>query len=108
MSAPLAAAVMGSAAGLFVFAVCAVLWRLGASHQAAATAQTALLLALGGIAFIGFTPRPTARMQRIRVPISRARPPAWFPHEPDLAPLIAACAGGPLLLGSAAAFLLFR
>ena len=99
---------MGCLAGLAVFAVCAALWRLGDTRAAEAAAQTALLLALVSIALAGLFPRATPRMTRIRVPVSRAMPPMWGPREPDISPLIAACAGAPALAGALAAFLIFR
>ena len=103
-----AAAVSGSLAGLLVFAVCAALWRMGLAGDAATAAQTALLMTLLGMALVSLYPRPTARMTRIRVPISRALPQTWWAREPDVTPLIIACAGAPVVAGAAAALIVFR
>ena len=48
------------------------------------------------------------RLRGARVPINRALPPAWWPRDPDSVSLLAACVGGPLVIGAGAAVLLFR
>ena len=68
---------------------------------------TALLVALASIAGAAALDGP-ARMRRARVPIGRVLPPSWWPRESDSVPLIAACVGGPLVIGAGAAMLLFR
>jgi len=104
---PLAAAFLGVALGVAVFIVVAGLWRAGATNAAALTAETAFLAALTAIAGIAVLARP-ARLRRARVPISRALPRAWWPRDPETFPLLLACAGAPLVIGSGAAVLLFR
>jgi len=105
--APLIAALCGTLLGLATFVVVAGLWRAGATHAAALTAETAFLAALTVIAGVSVLSRP-ASLRRARVPISRALPRAWWPRDNDSVPLIAACAGGPLVVGAGAAILLFR
>jgi hypothetical protein len=70
-------------------------------------AETALLIALACVAgFVLFD--GNTRLRGARVPINRALPPAWWPRDPDSVSLLAACVGGPLVIGAGAAVLLFR
>jgi len=105
--APLIAALCGSLLGLATFVIVAGLWRAGATHVAALTADAAFLAALTVIAGVAVL-APPARLRRARVPISRAIPRAWWPRDTDSVPLLAACAGAPLVIGAGAAVLLFR
>ncbi len=105
--APLMAALVGSLAGLAVFALCAALWRAGEIRTAETAAQTAVLVALLSTAVAALTPRQRLRMLRVRVPTSRAVPLQWMPREPDMSALLAVCAGTPLLVGAAAAWVVF-
>jgi len=104
---PLVAAFTGVLLGVAIFLIVAGLWRAGATHAAAATADAALMAALTGIAVVAVIGRP-AKLRRARVPVNRALPRAWWPREVDTVPLLAACAGAPLVLGAGAAVLLFR
>lgn len=107
VAAPLLAASFGAALGLVTFLVTAWLWRHGAAHAASLTADSALLFALVCIAAFALLDGP-ARLRRARVPIGRAMPPAWWPHDSDTVPLLAACVGMPLVIGAGLAALLFR
>jgi hypothetical protein len=107
LPSPVVAAVCGVLLGVGIFVLVAGLWRAGATHAAALTADTTLMAALTGIAAVALLGRP-ARLRRARVPVSRALPRAWWPRDADAAPLLAACAGAPLVIGAGAAVLLFR
>jgi hypothetical protein len=104
---PLVAAVCGVLLGVAVFVIVAGLWRAGATHAAAFTADATFMAALTALAGIAVLARP-AKLRRARVPISRALPRAWWPRDVDTFPLIAACAGTPLVISAGAAVLLFR
>ncbi len=93
--------------GVVIFAIVAGLWRAGATHAAAFAAEAAFLVVLTGIAAVALLARP-AKLRRARVPVSRALPRAWWPRDADTFPLLAACAGAPLVIGAGAAVLLFR
>lgn len=99
--------VCGAFLGVLTFALTAWMWRVGATHAAMLTAQAALLVALTCIAAFAVIGRP-ARLRRARVPIDRALPQAWWPRDSDSMPLLAACAGAPLVIAAGAAVLLFR
>jgi hypothetical protein len=106
--APLVATTCGVLLGLLTFVVSAWLYRTGQMHIATTIASAALLASLASIAGAAVIDGP-ARMRRARVPIGRALPQAWWPRENDgSVPLLAACVGGPLVLGAGAAMLLFR
>lgn len=107
LAAPLRAASFGAALGLLTFLVTAWLWRQGNGHAASLMADSALLVALVCIAAFAVLDGP-ARLRRARVPIGRAMPPAWWPHDNDTVPLLAACVGMPLVIGAGLAALLFR
>lgn len=104
---PLVGALCGAVLGLLAFAVVATMWRLGAPHLAAATAEAILLLTLVGVAaaIVGGQP---ARLRRARVPVGRAVPHQWWPPQRDPVPIVAACVGAPLAAGVGAAVLLFH
>ena len=99
----------GGLAGLWALPsiVLMSLWRAGATHAAAFTADATFLVVLTGIAGVAVLARP-ARLRRARVPISRALPRQWWPQDSDTIPLLAACAGAPLAIGAGVAVLLFR
>jgi uncharacterized membrane protein (UPF0136 family) len=105
--APYVATLCGIFLGLLTFVVAAWLYRTGGMHLATTVASAALLVALASIAGAAALDGP-ARMRRARVPIGRVLPPSWWPRESDSVPLIAACVGGPLVIGAGAAMLLFR
>lgn len=107
MAAPLVAASFGAALGLLTFLITAWLWRHGDPSAASLTADAALLVALVCVAAFAVLDGP-ARLRRARVPIGRAVPPAWWPHDNDTVPLLAACVGMPLVIGAGLAALLFR
>jgi hypothetical protein len=107
LSAPFLATLFGTLLGIATFLASAWLSRHGAGQLAQVTAEGALLAALACIAAFAVLDGP-ARMRRARVPIDRALPRSWWPREHDATPLLAACAGAPLILGAGAAFLLFR
>ena len=107
MAAPLVAASFGAALGLLTFLITAWLWRHGDPSAASLTADAALLVALVCVAAFAVLDGP-ARLRRARVPIGRAVPPAWWPHDNDTVPLRAACVGMPLVIGAGLAALLFR
>ncbi len=104
---PVLAALSGIVVGVVVFMLVAGLWRAGATNAAAFTADASFLTALTCIAAAALFARP-ARLRRARVPVSRALPRAWWPRDTDTFPLLAACAGTPLVIGAGAAVLLFR
>lgn len=104
---PIVAALCGVLLGLAIFMIVAGLWRAGATHAAAFTADATFLVVLTGIAGVAVLARP-AKLRRARVPISRALPRQWWPRDSDTIPLLAACAGAPLAIGAGAAVLLFR
>lgn len=101
------AASFGAALGLLTFVVTAWLWRHGATGAASGTADAALLLALVCIAAFAVLDGPT-RLHKARVPIGRVLPPQWWPEDSETVPLLAACVGGPLVVGAGLAALLFR
>ena len=107
MPAPFVAASCGVLLGTLTFLATAWLWRSGATHAAALTAEVALLLALTCVAAFAVLAGP-ARMRRARVPIDRVVPPAWWPRDTDTAPLLAACVGAPLVIAAGIAVLVFR
>lgn len=107
VSAPLLAALCGALLGLVSFSVCAALWRAGAPQLAAITAQGSLLLALtclSAFVLLG-RPSPSPRLRVLaRQPIRRRR----GAPEVDPVPVLAICAGVPLVTGAVAAVLLFH
>lgn len=105
--APLLGALCGALLGLIAFAAVATLWRLGATHAAAVTAASALLVALSCLAGTILFGQPARRI-KARVPVNRALPPSWWPRESESVPLIAACLGVPVILGTGAAVLIFH
>jgi hypothetical protein len=107
ISSGLLAALCGAVLGLFTFAVAAALWRLGQPRIAGLTAESVLLTALLVVAGVAALAEP-ARHRRVRVPVGRTLPPAWWPPQSDPLPALAACFGGPLALGAGAAVLVFR
>ena len=107
MPAPFVAASCGVLLGIVTFLATAWLWRSGATHAAALTAEVALLLSLTFIAGFAVLAGP-ARMRRARVPIDRVVPPSWWPRDSEAAPLLAACVGAPLVIASGIAVLVFR
>ena len=107
LPAPFLASLSGVLLGVMTFLVTAWLWRSGAPQLAAATSEAALLAALACLAAFAVLERP-ARLRRARVPVDRALPASWWPRDHDVRPLLAACVGGPLVIGAGAAFLLFR
>jgi len=105
--APLLGVAVGTALGLIAFTVAGLLWRAGATAAATSTAHYAVfggLLCLAATLVLG----QPARRRRARVPINQALPHQWWPRETDQLPMIAACVGGPLLVGAGVAMLLFR
>jgi hypothetical protein len=103
----LVAFLAGSVLGLATLTTAGLLWHAGATTAAAVTADYAVL---GGLACLAATlvlGQP-ARRRRARVPVNRAVPHPWWPHETDAVPVIAACLGAPLLAGAGVAMLLFR
>jgi hypothetical protein len=104
---PLIASMCGVVVGVLTLAMTAWLYRTGAVHAASQAAEAMLLAALVCVAaaVVGGGP---ARMRKARVPIGRALPPAWWPRDSDAMPLLAACAGAPIVIGAGAAVLLFR
>ena len=107
LTGPLLGVLLGIALGLGTFAFTAMLWRSGATHAAAMTADSALFVSLFCLAVAVVFGQP-ARRRRARVPINRAVPHQWWPRETDTAQLMAACVGGPLIVGAGAAMLLFH
>jgi hypothetical protein len=101
------AASCGAGLGLVTFVLCAWLHALGDVGAAALLAEAALLIALACVAAFALFDG-NARLRGARVPINRALPPAWWPRDPDSVSLLAACVGGPLVIGAGAAVLLFR
>lgn len=98
---------LGVTLGIATFTVSALLWRAGATGAASTTAGYALLTSLFCLAMTVVLAQP-ARRRRARVPINQALPHPWWPREAESVPVIAACVGGPLVVGAAAAVLLFR
>lgn len=98
---------MGVVMAVAVLAVCALLQIMGLTRVAGVTAQAIFLLSLAGTAISSVASPPT-RLRRARVPVSRQLPPAWWPREPDAAPLLAACVAAPIAIGSAAAMWVLR
>jgi hypothetical protein len=88
-------------------AIIAVLSRIGGGHIAAETAEFSLAITLLALAVVVTMGRP-AQMSKARVPVRRAVPPQWWPQEDDHSGLIALCLGGPIVLASAAAAIVFR
>lgn len=105
--APVLATVCGAFLGLLAFAVAAWLYRTGARDAASIAADGSLLVALVCTAALTLLDGP-ASMRRARVPIGRVLPQQWWPRDTDPMPLLAACVGGPLIVGAGAAVLLFR
>jgi len=107
LAAPLLRALLGAALGLVTFTVAALLWRAGATHAAAATADYALLVSLFCLAITVVFGQP-ARRRRARVPVNQAVPHQWWPRETESVQVIAACVGAPLIVGAGVAMLLFH
>lgn len=107
VSTPLFAAICGGLIGLGAIAVSAALWRAGQTHLAAMTSQASLLLALVCLAAFVLLAQPPRR-RRARVTIDRFVPQAWLPPDPDPVPVLAICAGLPLVTGATAAVILFH
>jgi hypothetical protein len=101
------AASCGAGLGIITFVLCAWLHAAGATAAAAMLAEAALLVALACVAALALFDGNT-KLRGARVPINRALPPAWWPRDPDSVSLLAACVGGPLVIGAGAAVLLFR
>jgi hypothetical protein len=101
------AASCGAGLGIVTFVLSAWLHAAGATEAAALLAEAALLIALACVAGFALFDG-NARLRGARVPINRALPPAWWPRDPDSVSLLAACVGGPLVIGAGAAVLLFR
>jgi hypothetical protein len=101
------AASCGAGLGIVTFILCAWLHAAGDTGAAALLAEAALLVALACVAAFALFDGNT-RLRGARVPINRALPPSWWPRDPDSVSLLAACVGGPLVIGAGAAFLLFR
>jgi hypothetical protein len=104
---PLRGAILGAVVGLVTFTVVALMWRAGATHAAATTADYALFISLLCLALtvvVGQRPR----RRRARVPINRAVPHEWWPRETESVQMMAACVGAPLIVGVGAAMLLFH
>ena len=93
------AASCGAGLGLVTFILCAWLHAVGATGAAALLAEAALLIALACVAGFALFDGNT-RLRGARVPINRALPPAWWPRDPDSVSLLAACVGGPLVIGA--------
>ena len=85
----------------------ALLWHGGEVRLAVTTAQSLFILSLAGLAAVMTFGRP-AQLRRARVPIRRALPPAWWPREEDTAPMLALCAGAPVVLAVGMAVYLFH
>ena len=100
------AASCGAGLGIVTFILAAWLHAAGATSAAGLLAEAALLIALACVA--AFALFDGTRLRGARVPINRALPPAWWPRDPDSVSLLAACVGGPLVIGAGAAVLLFR
>ena len=107
LAGPLLGVLLGAALGLATFTFTALLWRSGATRAAAMTADSALLVSLFCLAVTVVFGQP-ARRRRARVPVNRAVPHQWWPRETETAQIIAACVGGPLIIGAGAAMLLFH
>lgn len=106
---PLIATACGALLGLLTFAMSAWLYRTGAVHAATAAAEAMLLTALACIAAFAVLGGGPARLRGARVPVGRVLPQAWWPRDNEaVLPLLAACAGAPLVIGAGAAVLLFR
>jgi hypothetical protein len=107
LARPVLGALLGAALGLVTFSVVALLWRAGATHAAAITANCALLASLLCLSTTVVLSQP-ARRRRARVPVNRALPPQWWPRETESVQVIVACVGAPLVIGAGAAVLLFH
>jgi hypothetical protein len=107
VSTALLAALFGSLLGLATFALSAALWRTGQTHLAQMTAQGSLLLSLTCVAGFLVIAQPPRR-RGVRVVADRRRPSARRIPEADPVPVLAICAGTPLLTGALAAALLFH
>jgi hypothetical protein len=107
LPAPLLGALYGTALGLSTFLGVALLWRLGATHAAGLTANSALLISLVCLAATVLLGQP-AKRRRARVPVNRVVPHQWWPRDTESVPMLAACIGAPLIAGAGAAVLLFR
>jgi len=107
VSAPILAALCGALLGLASVAIPAALWRTGAPRLAAVTAEGSLLLALTCLAGFTLLARP-ARPRRVRVLARTQVRRALETPEIDPVPVLAICAGVPLVAGAAAAVLLFH
>ncbi|HKR99761.1 MAG TPA: hypothetical protein VJU79_09620, partial [Candidatus Dormibacteraeota bacterium] len=80
LPSPIVAALCGVLLGVAIFAVVAGLWRAGATHAAAFTADASFLVVLTAIAAVAVLARP-AKLRKARVPVSRALPRAWWPRD---------------------------
>ncbi|MGA8016854.1 MAG: hypothetical protein WCB85_13145 [Candidatus Dormiibacterota bacterium] len=107
LPATVVAFLAGSGLGLLTLTIAGLLWHAGATEAAATTADYAVLGGLACLAATVVLGQP-ARRRRARVPINRAVPHQWWPHDSDAVPMIAACLGAPLLAGAGVAMLLFR
>ncbi len=75
LAAPVLGALLGAGLGLATFVVVALMWRAGATHAAATTADYALFVSLVCLAATLVFGQPPRR-RRARVPINQA-----VPHE---------------------------
>jgi hypothetical protein len=107
LALPLRGAILGALLGLVTFTVVALMWRAGATHAAATTADYALFVSLFCLALTVVFGQPPRR-RRARVPINQAVPHEWWPRETDSVQMFAACVGAPLIVGVGAAMLLFH
>ncbi|MFN2568588.1 MAG: hypothetical protein ABR564_03180 [Candidatus Dormibacteria bacterium] len=104
---PLLAALCGALLGLAVFALSAALWRAGETRLAALSAEGSLMLALTSLAAFVLLARPPLP-RRVRVLSRQPTPHELRSSDLDPVPVLAICAGAPLMMGVAAAVVLFH